>query len=98
MAPRIDLYPVVIVEDRYGGAYSGGRWLAVASADTVCAEADTLIDRAAFVLDEGPSGADGDAMMFWADPPAWIAVGATPDEALNALHKANPTTPPPAAA
>lgn len=23
-----DIYPLTIIQDRYGGAYSGGRWLA----------------------------------------------------------------------
>ena len=45
--------------------------------------------RADFCLmsDDGPLGSDVDASMFWVDPPSWIAVGSTPDEALEKLRK-----------
>lgn len=76
-------YPVAIIEDRYGGAYSRGKWLAVAFAD-LDYDGET---RASFVLTNGPSGSDGEAMCFWLDPPDWIAVGDCPDDALAALQQ-----------
>ena len=33
-----------------------------------------------------PRGDDCDAMMFWQQPPEWIAAGVTPDDALRALR------------
>jgi hypothetical protein len=81
-------YPVAIIEDRYGGCYSGGGWLAVAEADRMFADRT----RASWVLSEGPHGDDCDAMEFWADPPPWIATGPTPDAALKALRAALQST------
>lgn len=78
----MDTFPIAIVQDRYTGAYSGGRWLAIASAtDTVD---ETRVD---FCLgsDHGPSGSDV-AGSFWVTPPSWIAVGSTPEEALANLR------------
>ena len=72
----VSLYPIMIVEDRYGGSYSGGQWVAVA-------EAAESPHRDA--IDESILGGDTACMMFWSDPPQWVAVGATPDEALGAL-------------
>ena len=76
-------YPVAIIQDRYSGAYSGGLWLAVAGADALTGHGQM---RALYVLTDGPHGDDCDAMMFWQEPPEWIAVGATPDDALQALR------------
>lgn len=84
MSARIDLWPVAVIEDRYGGVYSGGAWLAIAEATIHLG----LQTRVGWCLDDGPHGDDGDAMEFWAEPPPWIAVGATPDEARNALYSA----------
>jgi hypothetical protein len=76
------LYPVAIYEDRYGGCYSKGKWLAVAEADI-----HNLLN-----MQGGPYGNDTDCADFWGNPPQWIAVGATPEEALNkaidAAHEA----------
>jgi hypothetical protein len=76
-----DLYPVAVVEDRYGGTYSGGRWLAIAQADRL----ENGAYRIVRCLEDGPHGDDGDAMAFWSDPPGWIACGDTPDEAVRKL-------------
>lgn len=84
MTDRIDLWPVAIIEDRYNGVYSGGAWLAIANAFR--AMGDGRLNRAGYCVVDGPSGDDFDADEFWAAPPDWIAVGATPDEALAALH------------
>ncbi|MBO9715197.1 hypothetical protein [Sphingomonas sp.] len=78
-----DLYPVAILEDRYGGGYSGGKWIAVACAD----EGFGLepLSRVDWMLQNGPHGNDLDAAGFWSNPPTWVAVGSTPDGALEAL-------------
>lgn len=76
-------WPVAIIQDRYNGTYSGGHWLAISEADTPEAG---YVSRVAMALDDGPHGGDGDAMLFWRDPPPWIAVGSTPTAALEALY------------
>lgn len=78
-------YPIAVVEDRYSGTYSGGRWLAIAAADAF----ENGLTRVAFCVEDGPgpSGQDGDAMAFWSEPPAWIAVGNTADAAIENLRK-----------
>ncbi|MEZ5802575.1 MAG: hypothetical protein R3E51_03880 [Rhizobiaceae bacterium] len=78
-------YPIVILEDRYSGAYSGGGWLAVAGGIDQFCDTRTRLD---FILsaDDGPSGSDTEAGRFWLDPPQWISVGNTPDEALSKLR------------
>jgi len=79
-------YPIVVMQDRYSGAYSGGTWLAIANASDLFDETTT---RAQFCLtgDSGPSDSDVEAGAFWSCPPDWIAVGCTPDEAVDALCK-----------
>lgn len=74
-------WPVAIIQDRYSGTYSGGSWLAISEASNMLEERT----RASWCLEEGPSGGDTDAMVFWMFKPDWIAVGRTPDEALAAL-------------
>jgi hypothetical protein len=85
MDKNIELSPIVIVQDRYQGQYSGGAWLGIANA----LENTNHGNRVQFVLDDsselGPSGSDFAAMEFWADPPQWISVGLTPDHALQNL-------------
>lgn len=79
--------PLVILEDRYGGMYSRGRFLAISRGDQL--EFGTM--RAAACLSAGPSGSDGEAALFWDNPPDWIAAGETPDEAMaNLLMKSPP--------
>lgn len=75
------IYPIAIVEDRYSGVYSRGKWLAVNGADTL----DNGCYRIIRTLEQGPHGDDTDAMIFWAEPPDWIASGNTPDQALANL-------------
>jgi hypothetical protein len=77
----LDGYPIAIVEDRYSGVYSEGTWLAVAQAN-LPHEGQSRVD---FVLTAGPHGDDSEAGEFWADPPHWIAVGNSPQEALDRL-------------
>jgi len=79
-----DAYPIAIVQDRYSGVYSEGTWLAIAQADLP----HEGRSRADFVLADGPHGDDCVASEFWSDPPLWIAVGNSPQEALDRLLQA----------
>lgn len=79
------IFPVVVVADRYHGTYSGGLWFAVAEGDTPFDALDLDPTRAALCLDGGPNGPDDEAQAFWANPPSWIAVGSTPNDAVEAL-------------
>lgn len=79
-------FPIAIIEDRYGGAYSRGRWLAIAEADAPF-DGPRSETRVQFCLNDGPHGGDTDAMTFWIAPPDWIAVGMTPEEARTALYR-----------
>ena len=86
---NLDQWPVAIIEDRYGGAYSAGKWIAIAQADTAVFDTPYGEDyetRAEYLLSEGPHGGDPDAAEFWLAAPDWIAVGDTPDEALANLR------------
>jgi hypothetical protein len=78
-------YPIAVFEDRYGGGYSGGAWIAIAEASEPFDEENT---RAQFCLigDAGPFGGDVAAGVFWNNPPEWIAVGPTPAVAIEALR------------
>jgi hypothetical protein len=81
LGSNLRTYPIAIVQDRYTGVYSGGTWLAISKADSP----HYGQSRANFVLNEGPHGDDSEAAEFWADPPDWIAVGDSPQEALDRL-------------
>lgn len=78
-------FPVAIVEDRYCGAYSGGGWIAISNADAPFANTT----RINWLLDGAAFGGDRDCEEFWdsldAEIGAWLAVGATPQAALDAL-------------
>ena len=71
------------------GTYSGGSWLTIANGSELIGEAMT---RPQFCLigDDGPSDRDIEAATFWRNPPDWIAVGPTPDEAINRLRMGAP--------
>jgi hypothetical protein len=87
MTSEKHIHPIAIIEDRYSGVYSDGRWLALNGADTL----DNGCYRIVRTLENGPHGDDGDAMAFWVDPPNWIASGNTPDQALaNLIAKLAP--------
>jgi hypothetical protein len=86
MANVRDLYPIAIIEDRYSGVYSGGGWLAIANADMPAVASGEYMPCVSWCLENGPHGDDTEAMVFWHDPPPWIAVGNTPDAALAALR------------
>lgn len=82
MSETFEHFPIVVVQDRYGGAYSRGKWLAISEADRLENGAYRIIR----CLENGPHGDDSDAAEFWANPPTWIAVGQTPDEAVHKLQ------------
>jgi hypothetical protein len=69
--------------DRYMGIYSGGPWWAIR--DSSHLESGTLRAMSLATIETSPEGSDGGAMDFWFDPPDWIAVGRTPNEAVEAL-------------
>jgi hypothetical protein len=75
-----DLYEVEIHQDRYGGAYSHGKWFAAWMWAEGCVYA--VIEDAIIA---GPKADDVSAANFWHEPPRWIAVGDTPNEALENL-------------
>jgi hypothetical protein len=80
----MDDHPITVIQDRHSGVYSGGAWLAISQASEFVVGTTT---RAQFCLagDDGPSDGDIEAAAFWNNPPEWIAVGSTPDEAIEAL-------------
>jgi hypothetical protein len=85
------MYPVAIVEDRYGGTYSGGAWIAIDEFDACDVPGggrrlDHVIEQA--------HASDTTAWRFWSEEAPelrWLAVGDTPDEALAALRARTPT-------
>lgn len=81
MVSERHIHPVTIVEDRYSGAYSGGKWLAINGADVL----ENGCYRIIRILEQGPHGDDSDAAEFWSASPHWIAAGNTPDDALKNL-------------
>jgi len=85
----ISAFPIILVEDRYSGTCSQGAWLAVAQADKLAGDrswADCVLDAGAV----GPHGDDLQAAAFWSDPPDWIAVGNSPEEAIDRLAAGPP--------
>ena len=77
-----DTFPIAIIQDRYGGVYSGGEWLAIANADSLYHG----LERVIWCLRNGPHGADMDARDFWASAPGWIAAANSPSEASGRLR------------
>ena len=62
------VYPFILMEDRYGGTYSGGKWL--------CSFG---VDMRMYDL---PQGDDSTAMDFWQRIPRIISAGATAPRAI----------------
>ena len=75
-----EIYPVLIFEDRYSGAYSNGKWIAMANAQIGANQVEAIF--------EGIHSDDLGAMEFWNDVRTLkgIAVGNTPNEALKNLR------------
>ena len=68
---RVEMYPMTIIYDRYGGTYSGGEWLAFPLEfhevpDEVC-------------------GCDGECMWFWDYYKGFVGKGRCPEEARDNL-------------
>jgi hypothetical protein len=83
-------FPIAIVEDRYGGTYSGGKWIAIArAADPETGGAVLRLLNSAPDEEPSPWGGDDDALNYWDNPPNWVAVGGTPEEAIAALRTKN---------
>ncbi|RYD63217.1 MAG: hypothetical protein EOP83_12735 [Verrucomicrobiaceae bacterium] len=78
-------YPMALIEDRYSGTYSGGRWLAIAKADQFDPDWAEYSARVNAMMMDGPASDDSGAMNFWDNPPEWIAAGETPEAAIEAL-------------
>lgn len=83
-------YPIAIVQDRYGGAYSSGEWIAIAQVQNP-ETGGTVLRLLHLEPDREPSpwGGDVDALNYWGNPPKWVGVGQTPEEALAALKRKN---------
>ena len=74
-------WPCHIIEDRYGGTYSGGAWVAVSPAiGSRLLDVEQVIDGDDFAASNFPNMIDE-----WADEGTFVAVGDTPGEALAAL-------------
>lgn len=69
-----ECYPVGIMEDRYGGCYTGGAWIALANDSP---------ERRAYLSPLW--GSDTDAGSF--DLPVWAAVGDSPNDAATNLYR-----------
>ena len=81
MLPSHHQHPIALLQDRYGGVYRGGAWLALACAD----EDNDGTPRILWAMSDGPGGDDLKAAGVWQDAPIWIASGQTPDEAIAHL-------------
>lgn len=64
-------YPTTIICDRYGGTYSGARWLAFP------------LDY--WNIPDGVEGGDPDCMDFWDNYNGIVGKGSTPQEAMDNL-------------
>jgi hypothetical protein len=69
------LYPIIVVQSRYGGTYEGGAWHALPNADAAWAWSDTYADYM--------FGGDDDAITFWSsDEAKRVGRGGTPNAAV----------------
>ena len=66
------LYPVTIVQTRYGGVYEGGAWAA--------------FPLRPHNLPDDAFGSDVTCVTWWGERAAGVGVGATPDAALADLQ------------
>ena len=73
--PPISLYPIMVIQSRYGGIYEGGAWFAVAGTHNLSTDIMDYLE-----------GDDCDAIDFWAKEHDFpIATGQTPNEAVSNL-------------
>ena len=84
----VGLYPIAIIQSRYGGAYEGGEWHAIADYEEFL---DIGNDAPDYVIayQEYATGDDCAAFDFWQLDYVrmHIGVGDTPDDALASLIK-----------
>jgi hypothetical protein len=82
-------HPIIIVEDRYGGVYSDGKWIAVAKGTESCRD-ERWQDNVDAIFEDALAD-DVTASNFWCevrenpDKFFWIVVGNTPDNARQNL-------------
>lgn len=84
MANDADQWPIALIEDRYSGCYSGGKWIAISESDQIVDAVNTRVQYC-LIAENGPSGGDTEAASFWESAPTWIAVAQTPSEAIDLL-------------
>jgi hypothetical protein len=83
------LYPIRILQDKFDGEYSGGRWIAYV--DDRKSRDDDVWNGSQAGFDRGWTTGDTDEVAtrrFWTEEVAgkwWIAVGDTPNDAVTAL-------------
>ena len=69
------LYPIIVFQSRYGGIYEGGEWFAISGFENMSSDLNDYFE-----------GDDCDAVDFWEKEHTFpIAVGKTPNEAVNSL-------------
>lgn len=83
------MYPVIIVESRYGGTYETGKWHAIPQFWFDKTKTEMSDDEWGYYC--YLYGDDCDAIDFWQSDFAIgkIGVGMTPDEALKDLYQKN---------
>ena len=86
--PGLDCYPIFVIQDRYGGIFSGGKWVAIANG-TGHDGGESRVQHYLGIA----HGDNVDAMTFWAEPPDWVASADTPNEAVNRLLAKKPSQP-----
>lgn len=86
MKVREELYPIAIIEDRYQGVYSKGKWVAIPSSDDQQGDFEGHRSSLEYLYEYG-FGNPAEAKDFWYThgDELWIAVGDTPNEALKNL-------------
>lgn len=71
----VSLYPIIVVQSRYGGTYEGGEWHAIPNADAAWSWSDAYT--------EYMFGGDEDAIDFWySDEAKIVGRGGTPNAAV----------------
>lgn len=71
----VRLYPIMVVQSRYGGTYEGGEWHAISNADAAWSWSDAYA--------EYMFGGDEEAIEFWySDEAKVVGRGGTPNAAV----------------
>lgn len=73
----MSLWPIALLEDRYGGVYSGGAWVAMGRSDR---------QKSRDAVFEGTNASDNECAEFWTNErKALVGLGPSPNEALQDL-------------